>query len=165
MVSENLNDRPSSLQCRFGRLNWWGKRVGTQFLEANLDVLDYDEIVLDCAANNGRGRRFWEHRGFKEAGAGESLPIEDYGDIEAVRYALNRPSKTAPSSSPSLPPRPSKSESRSSPSGRSLFMFADVRSRSFERSQDSQCPRMRAIVAAKGAGPASPRSSSCQLCG
>jgi hypothetical protein len=37
----------------------------------------------------------------------------------------------------------------------SRFMFADVRSRSFERSQDSQCPRMRAIVAAKGAGPAS----------
>lgn len=81
--------------------DFWGKRVGTQFLDAILDVLDYKEIVLDCAAKNERGRGFWKRCGFEEAGPAEPYPIDGYGELVTVRYVLKRPAEIEPPSNPS----------------------------------------------------------------
>jgi ribosomal protein S18 acetylase RimI-like enzyme len=69
---------------------WQRHGVGSRLYDRVLGQLDFPVIVLDCAKENVDGCNFWERRGFRAAGPGEPYRIEDYGDLEIVRYVLDR---------------------------------------------------------------------------
>ncbi|WP_310773632.1 GNAT family N-acetyltransferase [Mycobacterium sp. Z3061] len=64
--------------------------IGQRLLERISEQMDFAVIALDCAKLNKDGCAFWEKMGFRRYGDGLAHPVADYGDVETVRYVLER---------------------------------------------------------------------------